>query len=153
MAPAVEEIRMRAAEPELRTPSAEPRLNIEVVFTSMEATPAALRQAGELANQLAARITLVVPQVVPLPLPLEEPPVRLEWSERRLRAIAAESPVETRVEIYLCRDSIPTLCAVLKPHSVVVLAGRKRWWWPTWEGKLSRVLRADGHAVIFAEAE
>jgi len=154
MARALEEILTPApAKPELRAPSAEARLNIDVVFTSMEATAAALQQAAEMASRLAARITLVAPQVVPHPLPLERPPVLLEWNERRLRAIAEESPVETRVQIYLCRDPVRTLCAVLKPHSVVVVGGRKRWWCPAWEGKLSRVLRRAGHAVIFAEAE
>ena len=44
-------------------------LNIDVIFTSIETTLAALRQAGTLAHKLGARITLVVPQVVPYPLP------------------------------------------------------------------------------------
>jgi hypothetical protein len=132
---------------------AEPRLNIDVVYTSIDATLAALRRAAELASRLAARITLVVPQVVPYPLPLESPPVLLDWSERRFRVIAEESPVETTVQIYLCRDRIQTLSAVLKPRSVVVVGVRGRWWWPTAEKRLARKLRAAGHEVIFAEAK
>ncbi len=140
-------------QPEPRAPSeTEPRLNIEVIFTSIEATLAALKQAAELASRLAARITLVVPQVVPCPLPLESPPVLIDWNERRFRVIAEKSPVETTVQIYLCRDRIQTLCAVLRPHSVIVIGRRKRWW-PTWEGKLSRVLRRAGHEVIVAQTE
>jgi len=54
---------------------ADQQLNIAVVFTSVESTLAALKEAGNLANSLGARITLVVPQVVPFPLPLETPPV------------------------------------------------------------------------------
>jgi hypothetical protein len=131
---------------------AEPRLNIDVVFTSVDATLAALRKAAELASRLAARITLVVPQVVPYPLPLESPPVLLDWSERRFRVIAEESPVETTVEIYLCRDRLQTLSTVLKPRSVVVLGGRRRWW-PTADKRLARKLRAAGHEVIFAETK
>ena len=57
------------------TEEAERRLNISVIFTSVEATLAALKKAGALASSLGARITLVVPQVVPYPLPLESPPV------------------------------------------------------------------------------
>jgi len=129
---------------------AEPQLNIDVVFTSVEATLMALKKAAELANRLAARITLVVPQVVPYPLPLESPPVLLDWNERRLRVIAEESPVETTVQIYLCRDRLQTLCKVLKPHSVVVLGGFQRWW-PTAESRLARHLRRAGHEVIVAE--
>ncbi len=79
-----------------------PRLNINVVFTSVDATLAALKEAGRLANNLSAHITLVVLQIVPYPLPLTSPLV--DWNERRFRVIASESPVETMVHLYLCRD-------------------------------------------------
>jgi hypothetical protein len=137
------------------TPGAEerePALNISVLFTSTEATIAALRQAGALASRLLGRITLVVPQVVPYPLPLESPPVLLEFSERRFRTIAEESPVETMVHIYLCRDSLETLLTVLQPHSLVVVGSRKRWW-PTSEKRLAKKLRGAGHEVVLAEME
>ena len=62
-----------------------------------------------LANRLSCRITLVVPQVVPFPLPLSSPPVLLDWNERRFRVIASQSPVETEVQIYLCRDRLEML--------------------------------------------
>jgi hypothetical protein len=58
---------------------ADQKLNIAVVFTSVEATPAALKEAGALATSLGARITLLVPQIVPYPLPLESPPVLLDF--------------------------------------------------------------------------
>src|SRR5204863_2988659 len=51
------------------------RLNISVVFTSVEATLIALKEAAALASRLAAWITLVVPQIVPYHVPLESPPV------------------------------------------------------------------------------
>src|SRR5579859_5329448 len=60
---------------------ADQQLNIAVVFTSVESTLAALKEAGNLANSLSARINLVVPQVVPFPLPLETPPVLVEFNE------------------------------------------------------------------------
>jgi len=128
------------------------RLNINVVFTSVNATLAALKAAGALANHLAAHITLVVLQIVPYPLPLKTPPVLIEFNERRFRIIASESPVETTVRIYLCRDPLETLPAVLQPHSVVVLGGRRRWW-PTAEQRLARKLQRVGHKVIFTESE
>src|SRR5882724_2491992 len=83
---------------------ADQRLKIAVLFTSVESTLAALKGAGELASHLGAQITLVVPQVVPYPLPLQCPPVSPEFSARRFRVIASKSPVETRVQICLCRD-------------------------------------------------
>src|ERR1700732_492022 len=128
------------------------RLNIAVVFTSVDSTLAALKEAGNLANSLGARITLVVPQVVPYPLPLETPPVLVEFNENRFRVIASESPVETSVQIYLCRDRFETLASVLKPGSIVVLGGKKRLW-STRDERLARKLRCAGHEVVFKETE
>jgi hypothetical protein len=129
------------------------RLNIAVIFTSVESTMAALRKAGTLATSLGARITLLAPQVVPLPLPLESPPVLLEWNEKRFRDIASQSPVETTVRLYLCRDSVETLKGALPPKSLVVIGGPKRCWPFNREKRLAKSLRRAGHEVIFTEAE
>jgi hypothetical protein len=129
---------------------ADQELNIAVVFTSVELTLAALKEAGNLANSLGARITLVVPQVVPYPLPLETPPVLVEFNEHRFQVIATQSPVETSVQIYLCRDRIEMLLAALGPNSLVVIGGRKKWW-PTSEKLTARRLRQAGHKVILIE--
>jgi hypothetical protein len=99
------------------------RLNIAVIFTSIESTLSALRRAGALANRPHACITLVVTQVVPYPLPLNRPPVSPDFRERHFRVLAEESAVETTVRIYLCRDRVETLRKVLKPHSLVVIGG------------------------------
>ena len=131
---------------------ADQELNITVVFTSVESTLAALREAGNLANSLGGRIRLLVPQVVPYPLPLETPPVLVEFNENRFRVIASKSPVETSVQIYLCRDRFETLASVLKPGAIVVLGGRKRWW-PTKDVVLARQLRRAGFEVLFKETE
>ena len=101
-------------------------LDISVVFTSVDATLAALKQAGSLANRLGAHITLVVAQIVPTHLPLDSPPVLIDWNEKRFRTIASDSPVQTAVQIYLCRDRWETLSSVLKPHSLVVVGGKKK---------------------------
>ena len=130
----------------------EARLNITVLFTSVESTLNALRRAGELASSLGGRITLLVPQVVPFPLPLESPPVLLDWSEKRFRVIASQSPVETAVQIFLCRDRLETLASVLSSGSLVVVGAPRRWW-PTAEARLARRLRKSGHEVILAETE
>jgi len=131
---------------------AESRLNISVLFTSVEATLAALRQAGDLASRLGARITIVVPQLVPFPLPLTCPPVLLDFNERRFRVIASQSPVETSVRLYLCRDQWDALGIALKPRSLVVVGSRRRWW-PTAERRLAGRLRRAGHEVILTETE
>jgi hypothetical protein len=140
--------RQHPERPGVEAPDSE--LDISVVFTSVESTLAALKTAGTLANRLAGHITLIVPQVVPYPLPLESPPVLLDWNERRLKVLADQSPVDTKVNLYLCRDHLETLNSVLKPHSIVVIGGPNGWW-PTKEKKLARRLRRAGHEVIFTE--
>jgi len=131
---------------------ADSKLNICVIFTAVETTLAALRQAGALASNLGARIYLVVPHVVPYPLALNNPPVKRPFNERRFRVIAGQSRVETTVAVYLCRDRMETLEAVLHPHSLIVVGGRKSWW-PTSEKRLAAGLRRAGHEVIFSEME
>ena len=138
------------ARPEPEVGELESRLNLTVVFTTVEATIAALKKAGKLAESLGARITLVVPQIVPFPLPLTSPPVLLEFQEKRFQEIAARSPVDITVQLYLCRDGMDTLKKVLKPHSLVVVGGRKRFW-PTLAQRLARRLRKSGHEVILTE--
>jgi hypothetical protein len=130
----------------------ESRLNIFVLFTTVDATLPALRAAATMAGRLRARITLVVPEVVPFHLPLNRPPVVHDWNEKRFRVLAAESPVETTVRFYLCRERDETLAAVLKPHSLVVIGGKKHWW-PTAENRMANRLRKMGHEVVLTETE
>src|SRR5262245_50706862 len=84
-------------------------LDIAVIFTSVDATISALNKAGSLAENLSARITLVVPQIVPYPLPLASPPVSVQFLEMQFREIAAESPVDVVVRLYICRDEMEML--------------------------------------------
>ena len=118
-----------------RSQDADPKLNIAVIFTAVESTLAALKHAGVLASHLGACISLVVPQVVPYPLPLNNSPISPGFSQRRFRVIAGQSRVETS-PVYFCRDRMETLKAVLRPHSLLVIGGRKRWW-PTTESRLA----------------
>jgi len=129
---------------------ADSQLNISVVFTSVQATLSALREAGRLMSNLGGYITLIVPQVVPYPLPLASPPVLADFSERRLRVIADTCRVETRVRICLCRDPLEAIQSVLEPHALVVVGSRKKWW-PTTEKRLAAKLRSFGHEVVVTE--
>lgn len=153
MSPAVEKFPPPAAELREKAAAGEAnsKLNIAVIFTSIESTLSALRRAGNLASRLHACITLIVPQVVPYPLPINRPAIPRDFTERRFRVIAGESPISTTVHVHLCRDRMEALRAVLRPHSLVVIGGR-RTWWPTSEKRLARQLRRSGHEVVFAEA-
>ena len=127
-----------------------PRFELSVVFTSFDATVAAWKMAATLASGLSARITLVVPQVVPYPLALENPQVPLEFTHKRLGVVATHITVETTIRIYLCRDRLVTLSAVLKPGSIVIIGARKKWL-PTREKILARRLRRSGYDVVLTE--
>jgi hypothetical protein len=129
----------------------EGRPNIAVLFTTIEATAAALRTAGALALRWNAGITVVAPQVVPFPRQLADPPVSVEFNEWQLAEMTKQLPVETTVAVYLCRDKHETLLSVLPAHSVVVI-GARRHMWPTAEDRLAKALRSAGHEVIVAFA-
>jgi hypothetical protein len=127
-----------------------PKLDIHVIFTNMADTQATLKAAGWLARDLGARVTILAAQVVPYRLPLDSPPVPIEFTERALGRIASEQEVEAAVKVYLCRDQRETIRQALKPDSVVVIGGKKRWW-PTAEQRLAGMLKRDGHRVVLVE--
>jgi len=124
-------------------------LEVNVLFTSTQATMAATKVAGDLAENLGARIRIIVPQVVPFPLPLSDPPIKPEFTGSRIRAMLSQYP-DVDVEVCLCREKLNAPIAVLKPHSLVLIGGRTRFW-PTEEYRLARGLRRRGHEVVFVE--
>ncbi len=123
-------------------------LEVNVIYTDVPGTLAALRKAGSLASNLRARIRLIVPQVVPYPLPLSKPGICREVSERRFHTLAGGVHIDTHVQICLCRDRAQLVAEVLPPRSLVVIGGRNRWW-PTAAQSLASKLRRSGHEVIF----
>ena len=137
-----------AASPGQLAPSVK-KLQLHLVFTGLATARAALTAVTGYARDLGAQITILAAQVVPYPLPLEEPPVDVGLLERDLSALAAGQPVETAIQIYLCRDAWETIRNALPRESTVIVGGRKRWWRPTTEQRFARVLRRDGHRVIF----
>ena len=146
------QIRERRGPPVESLPSGRaPRLNVNVIFTSLGGTKAALQAAGKLARDLGARVTVLAAQVVPYPLPLEKPPIAVEFTEQALLQMVSEEEVEIAIEVCLCRDSEKTLREALAPESVVVIGGRGRRW-PVRERMLARRLRRDGHHVIYADS-
>ena len=88
-------------------------------------------------------------QGVPYPLELAGSPVAIDWLEETLCELASKSAVDTHVDIILSRDTQRTLRRVLRPHSLVVIGSRRRWW-RTKEQRLAERLRNDGHQVIVA---
>ncbi|HEY4363134.1 MAG TPA: hypothetical protein VGN17_19350 [Bryobacteraceae bacterium] len=127
-------------------------LEVNVIFTSAGATVSAMDQAARLASDLSARVCVFAPVVVDFHTNLEHPRVNPEFLAAQYRAIAEEAGVETSVQIVLCRDVVDGLNTALRPNSLVVVGGRKRWW-RTRESKLARALEAAGHQVLFVTKE
>ena len=125
-------------------------LEVLVVFTDATGTLAALQMADGLAQKLGAHIRLLLPYEVPYALPLTRPPVPVEFLEGQVRNLASKIHLDVAAHIYLCRDKRRALGLLLRPNSLTVVGGRKRWW-PTSAQTLARGLQKEGHHVIFAE--
>jgi hypothetical protein len=129
-------------------------LEVNVIFTDPEATAVALRFAQSFACELGARIRLRAAIAVPLRLPLDEPPVSVTFVRGNLRKLASQVTAEgfdPTLHLYVCRDRVQALSLALKPNSLVVIGGRKRWW-PTAESQLAKALRSNGHRVIYVDS-
>lgn len=123
---------------------------VTVLYTTPEPTLAALRTARRLTREHGAPVRLIVMLPVPYPLPLASPPVPLGFTERQIRQLASQASVETKIELYVCRDRREVLRDYLEPGSLVVLGGNRRWWWGGPERKVARWLQQYGHSVVFA---
>jgi len=127
------------------------RLEVNVIFTDPQATVVALKTAGSLARDLGACIRLRAAIAVPYALPPDKPLVSVPLTERLLSDLVCRLELgtfEPSAHLYLCRDQVDTLLRVLRPNSLVVICGRKRWW-PTPERRKVKALRSKGHRVVF----
>ena len=130
-------------------------LAVNVIFTDMQSTAASLKFAQSFARELGASISLRAAVAVPFQLPLDQPQISVAFLQDAMRELVAQLKSETfdpTIHLYLCRDRVWALSQVLNPNSLVVIAGRKRWW-PTAETRMARALRAEGHRVIFVDSK
>jgi hypothetical protein len=138
-------------QPFVQDPAAESTsLRINVLFTEMRETLAALSSAATLSTNLSARIVLLVPLTVPHPLPLDRPPVSLDFVCRRIRELAAAVATEIEAFVYLSRDPQQAIMDALTPASLIVLGSRNRWLFEK-SKRIARKLRRRGHRVVLAE--
>jgi len=126
-------------------------LEVNVLFTDVQATRAALRAATELATDLNAAIRVRAVIAVPLALPLDHPQVSIPFAEEALSALVWEfkqNSLDITAHLYLSRNRVETFFEILPPNSLVVVAGRKRPW-PTLQSRIARRLQSEGHRVVF----
>jgi hypothetical protein len=129
--------------------------DVTVIYTTEEGTLAALKAARDLTGKLDGQLILAVPEVVPRQLALEDPPVPIEFLERRALRLVSESGIrgeDVRIQIWLCRDRRKCLQRVLSPGSLVVMGGKWRGWLRD-EWRLEKWLSRQGHRVIFADVK
>jgi hypothetical protein len=126
-----------------------PRADVHVIFTTPQATRAALRAADAMMQSGEARIHFLVPQIVPMGFPLDRPPVSVAFAEKRAAGMARECCryAAVQVQIVLCGSREQCIEKTLGPNSLVLIGSRKQPWLAT-EKKLARQLRARGHRVI-----
>jgi hypothetical protein len=125
-----------------------PRVEVNVIFTTPQATRAALRAADAILQSCQARIHFLVPQVVPMGFPLDRPPVSVGFAEQRAAGMARECcrNAAVLVQIVLCGNREQCIETTLRPNSLVMIGSRKHWLAP--EKNLAKLLRAKGHRVI-----
>ena len=123
---------------------------VYVVYTSIDDTLAAARVAANFAEPLGVPVTLIHFRTVPFALPVDEPtgmsPVETDEFRARLHA----EGLDLHVRVHLCRDGHRAVPSAFGPHSLIVIAGRRRWW-PTASERWRRTLEAAGHFVVFVD--
>jgi hypothetical protein len=124
---------------------------VHVVFTSWQGTLGSLQHASQMSRSLGAKIVLWYFQNVPRQFAASQAPVSTHFLKRRLCAMARKCCHRTDVEIriYACTDPDRCMKSSLLAGSVVLIHGRKRWWWPTPEQKAASALESNGCRVLF----
>ena len=119
-----------------------------MLFTTVVGTLGALREAARLAHQLSARIRILVPHVVPYPLPIDRPRVEPEFRLRQFQTLCQQEPIETRIDVRLCRNAHHCILDSLPADSVIVIGGCGGWWPLSYERCLARRLRSAGYQIV-----
>jgi hypothetical protein len=122
---------------------------IIVIFTTPEATIAALRVAATLGRSWNARIRLIAQQprtyAVPRDGLADSSPVQSSAFLARLK-----NEVDAHVDVLVCVSRrVQDLARVLLRRQSLVVIGGRRSWWPTRQERLRRTLEAEGHLVVF----
>jgi hypothetical protein len=125
---------------------------VSVVYTTFEDTLEAVRVAADLAQAMQVPLRVVHFRTVPVQIPVNHPdglsPVETDTFVARLQQ---EGITTARVRVYLCRDEATTIPFAFRPHSIVVIGGRRSLW-PTRAERWRRTLESAGHFVMFVDS-
>ncbi len=127
--------------------SSDGNLDLTVIYTTRRATRAALEEADSLADDLDARIKLIVTDAVPYHASLTRGTAAAEVPCGLLRDLLTGLRSVVRVELYRCRDSRQALRDML-PAQSTILIGTGGFWSRRREQRLAAFLASLGHHVI-----
>jgi hypothetical protein len=138
-----------AGVPQLRSS----RTEVNVVYTTREATIAALATANILAKDLDITVRVLAFQVVPYPLNIDEPPVAPAFLLNRIATElkAVHGDMEFEIHYASCRDSHEALVQYLNRPSVVIIGGKGGIRRARQQGVV-RTLEGMGHDVVYISA-
>ncbi len=134
-------------------------LNVNVIYTGLSATRAALGAAAYFATDLGARIRLIVLRPIPDLLPLDHPPVSMRFDRERMLAFVDENTTDASLLMCYCRDEVNAVRYLLESNghflrssSIIVIGGKKRRWFPTKAQRIAGKLEKAGHQVVFVDS-
>jgi hypothetical protein len=125
---------------------------INMMFTTLRGTLAAMRVAVALALATGAQLRLIQPRLATYPLrsagyALAAEPEVVEADREREQVVAtAGLPVEVLVSV--CGRIADAANLALRDHSLVIVGGHRSWL-PTQIERLQRTLESLGHVVVF----
>jgi hypothetical protein len=132
--------------PDLRAGTCSPQ--VYILFTSVDDTLRAVRAAVPLARAMNRGVAIVHFRAIAFGEPLDAPtgvsPIETDSFRARLNA---EVPGAHR-RVWPCRDPRVAMSTAFAWDSLIVMAGRRRWW-PTREDRWRQTLEALGHTVVF----
>jgi hypothetical protein len=111
---------------------------VYVVFTGAPETRAAVSVARDLSRAIGAALTVV-------------DFCRARRLDREFSAWLRQSEITARTRVFVCRRPREAFAFAFRPHSLIVLGGRRRWW-PTPSMRLRHALERAGHFVLFIDA-
>ena len=129
-------------------------LSINVVYTSPDTTIAAMRAAECFAGDLGGSIHIRAMIAAPRQLALDLAFTSVQFLKRLLTDLVERMGAmgcEYVLHVYVCRSRIETILRVLRPSSLLVIGGRRRFW-PTAERRLAKAAISAGHSVAFVNA-
>ena len=122
-------------------------LALSVVFTTVQNTLLCLRAADHLTHDLSTRINLLVPEAIEHSSSTISPAMLADFTARYYLTMLPHAG-DLQIKVVRYPAATGDLWEVLPPHSIIVLVGTTKHFWPSAEQRFARKLRHAGHDVL-----